>query len=223
MEFPITTKTKRTGVNLQEFLAKRTSLSVNKPKDKAVENKPMAVAVSNIPKPIKKEVENKKKNVKNHSENSEKLEVNLFKFINASRIVEKDKLLSFVKWFGIPKEVKRLKTQSEFATAFGLSIDTLTDWKKLNGFYKEVELYHSSEMKRFMPDIGMSIVKSAKKGNAKSAELFLKYYMGWSEKVKVEDIPPERVITAKEKAEIERALTNIGLATIIKHDKENND
>jgi hypothetical protein len=168
--------------------------------------------------PIKKYKKKKKKEIK-QSETSEKQEVNLFKFIDASRIVEKDKLLSFIKWFGIPKEVKTLKTQSEFATAFGLSIDTLTNWKKLTGFYNEVEIYHLNEMKRFMSDIGMAIVKSAKKGNPRSAELFLKYYMNWNEKIRVEDETPERIITNEEKAKIDHALKNIGLATIIKNNR----
>lgn len=212
-------KTERKGVNLQEFLSKRSikqDTLIDKPKEKTVGRKSIPVLVFS-------NKENKKKNIgkvyNKRSENSEKLEANLFRFIDASRIVEKDKLLSFVKWFGIPKEVKKLKTQSEFATAFGLNIDTLTSWKKLVGFYDEVEIYHLNEMKRFMADIGMAIVKSAKKGNPKSAELFLKYYMDWSEKIKIKDETPERIITNDEKAKIDHALKNIGLATIIKNNE----
>lgn len=212
-------KTERKGVNIQEFLSKRSikqNTLIDKPKEKTVERKSASVLIASNKENKKKDIE---KVPNKHSENSEKLEVNLFKFIDASRIVEKDKLLSFVKWFGIPKEVRKLKTQSEFATAFGLNIDTLTSWKKIVGFYDEVEIYHLNEMKRFMADVGMAIVKSAKKGNPKSAELYLKYYMDWSEKIRVKDETPERIITDEEKVQIDHALKNIGLATIIKNNE----
>ena len=210
--------TKRKGVNLQEFLAK---VEIAK-KETPPKEKPVLPIISE-----KRQIKNPsirgEKILSKHSENSEKSEENLFKFIDANRIVEKDKLLSFIKWFGVPREIRRIKTQSEFASTFGVSIDTLTSWKKLAGFYNEVEVYHFNEMKRFMADVGYGIVKAAKKGNPRAQELYFKMYLNWNEKLKVEDTTLPHIITEEQRAKIEFALKNIGLATIIEHDHEGED
>jgi len=225
------------GINLNDFLAKREAVSIQDKKipdnskiKKAVEKKSRAIVVSGKKVTAKKEkissklavVKKTKKGKKNKEEDPKtpKIEpVKLFKYIEADRVVEKDKLLLFIKFCSIPKEVRELKTQREFSEKFGIGMDTLSNWKSIAGFWDEVSIYHKNEMKRFMNDVGMGILKSAKKGNPKASELYLKYYMDWSEKIKVEDETPERIITDKEKLNIDHALKNIGLATIIKHNQ----
>ena len=220
----------RKGVNVADFLKKKKVRDATKAKNinkKAIEKKSVAITVSSKGK--KKEVKvvkkpvTTKKVVEKDPKKPNKNKVSLFRFVKADAIKEKGKLLQFIKWYSIPKEVKDIKTQDQFAKQIGLGADTVSNWKNLEGFYEEVEVYHFNVMKRFLNDVGMGMVKAAKNGNAKAMELFYEVYMKWSRKLMLEDVTPERIITDEEKLKIDHALKNIGLAQIISDDEDFED
>lgn len=218
------------GVNLTEFLSKNDlSEKKRKPKTpkKKIEKKGVEKTTPIVRSSKEKVVDTAKikveKKTEDKSENTEVEKKSLFKFIDQKGMRNPDLVLSFVKWYALPKEVKKIKTHTEFAQKFGVHIDTLTDWKNLPGFYDEVAIYHFNEMQRFMSDVGYAVVNSAKRGSAKSQELFFKIYMKWSDKIRVEDETPERVILDDEQKKIDNALKNIGLATVIRNNDKKNE
>lgn len=168
--FPI----ERKGVNIKEFLATRKDLFTTK--------------IIKQEEPVIQEVIEKKAilldpfilRIKKKRQNS------LFKFMDADRIVRKDILFSFIKWFSVPREIRNPKTQKEFAEVYKIDMDTLSNWKNLTGFYEEVELHNFNEIRTFMSEIGWQIIKSARKGDTLAQGLFLQLYMRWEQKSKAE-------------------------------------
>lgn len=162
----------RKGVNLQEFFAKNkdrfTKTIVKQEEPKKVEKKKATLLD-----PFILQMKKRRKN-------------SLFKFMDADRIVRKDVLLSFIKWFSVPKEIRKLKTQKEFSKTFHVDMDTLSNWKNLTGFYEEVELHNFNEIRTFMSEIGWQIIKSARKEDTQAQLLFLQLYMRWEQKAKAE-------------------------------------
>ena len=70
-----------------------------------------------------------------------------------------------------------------------------------------------------MSSVYYGLIKRAKTGDPKAVELAASLFEGYKKNIAVEDLTPERIITDKEKAQIEHALKNIGLATIIKNNE----
>ena len=178
MELPIKTENKRTGVNIQEFLVKNENLFIKKVTKK---EEPSQIIEKNVTflDPFILRMKKKRKN-------------SLFKFIDTDRIVRKDLLLLFIKWFSVPREIRNLKTQKDFAKTYKVDMDTLSNWKNLTGFYEEVELHNFNEIRTFMSEIGWQIIKSARKGDTLAQVLFLQLYMKWEQKAKTEDRKIER-------------------------------
>ena len=171
----------------------------------------------------KEKVVNVKKDKKKEervSENSEIKTPSLFKFIQADGVGNKLLLLSFIKWIAHPKSIRMPKTHIEFGAKFGVSIDTLTDWKKLIGFYDEVSMYHYDIMRRFTPEVANGIAKAAIKGNPKAQELYYKIFEKFSDKISFKDETLPIEIEPREQEAIDRALRNIGLASIIQKSKK---
>lgn len=103
----------------------------------------------------------------------------------------KDKALSkpqiykeFVIWMALPEPLRALKTQGEFAKKFGVSPDTLSDWKKRDGFWGEVEeewrhwgkVKTSNVIARFYTKVMGPLSKTS------DFKLWLQYFLDWSEK-----------------------------------------
>lgn len=148
---------------------------------------------------------------------SEKENTSMFKCIEADRIKDKLKLRQFIDWYALPKDERRPKTHLQFCDVFGVSKDTLTDWKKLPKFYDELKLVRDVIFRKYSSDVFYGgLVRSAKMGNPKAAEIFAKMFEGFSEKLRVEDETPQKTFTQEEKDQIAHALKNIGLAEILK-------
>ncbi len=84
--------------------------------------------------------------------------------------------LAFVEWFSLPTMLRDPATQKEFAKQHSVNEDTITDWKKRDGFYEQV----SKERRRYFADrtgdvIHALYVHFLKKGGAAEAKLFLQY------------------------------------------------
>ncbi len=145
---------------------------------------------------------------------------NLFKFVQVDKIREPLKLLTFIEWLAIPPVERQLKTQQELAIKIGVNVDTLADWKKLLGFWDEVSIYRNQYFRKYTTSVFYGLVKRAQTGDPRSAELFLSIFEGFNKGIVIEDMTPPRIITDEEKAKIDHALKNIGLASIIKHSEE---
>lgn len=130
-------------------------------------------------------------NKKKHSDKSDNSSHFKFKYIDTSGIKELQKLLIFIKWIAIPKDEKGVKTHTEFARHFGVSKDTLTDWKKLPHFWKEVEIHEEPFFHSKRSEYMYGQVKSAIKGNPQSAKLLLQKYESFRESTRIEEVPAE--------------------------------
>jgi len=158
------------------------------------------------------------KSFKTHSEYSEKSKVLSFKFIDHGKVREKLKFLDFIDWIALPSAMRRPKTHQEFAKLFGLSKDTLTDWKNLTGFWDEVKARRDILFRKYSSEILYGLVKVAKTGNPRAVELFARLFEGYGDKVQVKAEPPLREFTIEEKEKMRRAFTNAGFAALIKKD-----
>ncbi len=138
-----------------------------------------------------------------------------FKFVQTDKIRYPLKLLDFIEWLAIPPVERQLKTQQELAIEIGVNVDTLTDWKKLFGFWDEVAIHRNQYFRKYTTSICYGLVQRAKTGDPRAVELFLTIFENYKKNIAVENLTPERIITVKEKAMINYALKNIGLASII--------
>lgn len=157
-----------------------------------------------------KKSKNKDKKKNDCSDNSEKVE---FQFIDTTGLKEIMVLRKFVNWFSVIKDARRPRLHGEFAKENGVSIDTLTDWKKLKGFFDEVKLAGLVSNRNFSPEVIGGILRAAKKGNPASQKLWLQYFEGFTDKVEFEDKTPNK-LTPEERKELAKALINGGLATV---------
>lgn len=54
-------------------------------------------------------------------------------------VLKQNELYEFIDWLVLPEELRTTKTQEELASKLGVDKGTLTDWKKLEGFWEAVE------------------------------------------------------------------------------------
>jgi hypothetical protein len=209
-------QTKRKSINIQDFLSRR-SVDLKKKETKQtiskkdVPNKTASVIIPEIKTSEKKKI----------TPITPILEKNKsFKFIQADSIRDPLKLLSFIEWLSIPPQERNLKTQQELAIKIGVSVDTLTDWKKLLGFWDEVAIYRSQYFRKYTSGVNYALAQKAKTGNPKAVELFMSLFEGYKQKIGVEKYETTREITDEEKDKIDKALKNIGLASIIENGKK---
>jgi hypothetical protein len=163
-----------------------------------------------------------KKSFNKRRANAEKPKNSPFQFIKADNIRNLPALRDFVYWSAISKSMRKPRTQGEFAKMYEVSEDTLTSWKYyLAGFWDEVKRFRDNYMRRYTTEVIASIAQNAiRTGDARPAKLFLQVAEGFSEKIRTEEMAPERELNPEEVAQIEHALTHIGMASIIKSGKE---
>jgi hypothetical protein len=143
-----------------------------------------------------------------------------FKFVEAEKIREPQKLLTFVEWLATPSQERSLKTQKELATEIGVNVDTLADWKKLPFFWDEVAIHRNQYFRKYTTSVCYGLVQRAKTGDPRAVELFLSIFENYKKNMRLEEPSVTTHITNEEKAKITHALKNIGLASIIKHNEE---
>lgn len=148
------------------------------------------------------------------SENSEKRATLDLRFVDFGRVQEPLKLQAFVRWVALPKVLREPRTCREFAKKVGVSQDTLTDWKKIWGFWREVEVEQSTYFREQSSDVLQALVNRAKVGRAAEVKLYLQYFMGFSEKLGVEE-QVTRELTPKEREEHLEVLKRWGFPVAI--------
>jgi len=81
----------------------------------------------------------------------------------------------FVRFCATPRVLREIKTQREFAKKFGVSEDTLTDWKKTPRFperIRQIILEHEQEK---LPDVIDALRGKAMEGDPSAVRLWLQY------------------------------------------------
>ncbi len=121
-----------------------------------------------------------------------------FEHINHSSVQQPLNLQKFIEWIALPRTLRKPKTQKDFAMSIGVNQDTLSDWKKLPNFWKEVNLYHRLYFRSHTADVLNGLLQMAKTGRAAEVKLFLEYFEGYCGK---ELIITESTSLAPEQAE----------------------
>ena len=139
----------------------------------------------------------------------------LFKFLDDSGIEQPDKLLYFVRWCALPRQLRKPETQEKLSEKIGIHKDTFANWKRRSGFWNEVALYRKSYGRSHVSDVVQALIRNAKTtGDPRAVKLVLQYFEDWSEKVRTEDETPDKELDPELKEQIKHAIHNIGLATI---------
>lgn len=192
------------GVNLNEFFKEHPDLAAGAPaKAKIRAIRPPVSVDEEMVAPVVSPPSKKPKSVKNvilgvqpDVTNSTILKNKMFSFIDPSAVSQKDVLLDFVIWSGHPRRAREPKTAQEFAEKCGVGRETLSRWKNLVGFWKEVALHRTVVFRNRTTDVLYALTKAAIGGNVSAQKLFLQYVEGWSEKVstQVETPLPRKIM-----------------------------
>src|ERR1700688_1333839 len=81
----------------------------------------------------------------------------------------------FAKFCATPRSLRTLKTQEQFAKKFGVSPDTLSDWKKLPEFAEAVRREIRSREKGDLSEIIDALHSEALTGKPGAVRLWLQY------------------------------------------------
>lgn len=103
-------------------------------------------------------------------------------------ILKQAEYAKFVIWSATPDALREPKTQQELAKELHVSYQQLSEWKKTEEFWPDVE----AQIKQWMQDrtqnvLGKLYSQILKEGKAQEVKLWLQYGVGFSEKVQVED------------------------------------
>lgn len=81
----------------------------------------------------------------------------------------------FVQFCATPRVLREIKTQREFAKKFGVSEDTLTDWKRTPGFLDMVRQLILKREQEGLSDVIEALHRKAKSGDPGAIRLWLQY------------------------------------------------
>lgn len=134
--------------------------------------------------------------------------------------------LAFIEFVGTPVFQRELATQGDFAKKYKVNQGTLSTWKKRPDFWEKVEKHRQRwGQERTSNLLGAFYSKMIKydKPFGKDLMVWLQYIEGFSPKTKFEDVTPPREITPEQEKAIKEALTNIGLASIVKDNEDRSE
>jgi len=199
---------KRTGVKIKDIFVKKSVHIPSIPK-------PLPV-VAPIPKMFEvKEPKTITKPLKKKTDLADKKVKSLFKHLNDSGIEQPDKLLDFVRWYALPRQLRTPETQEKLSEKIGIHKDTFVNWKRRAGFWDEVAIYRGQFGRSYVSDALYALIRHAKQtGDPRAVKLILQYFENWSEKVRTQDETPERELDPELQEQIRHAIHNIGLSTI---------
>jgi hypothetical protein len=211
---------KRTGANINDILRKKKleTVQVKKAPQKIVTppvftpQTPRTATLESKPTPTPKKTDIADKKPKN-----------IFKHLDDTGIEQPDKLLVFIRWYSLPRQLRKPETQEKLSEKIGIHKDTFANWKRRAGFWDEVSIYTNLYFRSNAPDVFYALVQHAKKtGDPRAVKLFAQLFEGWSEKIRTEDETPESPLDEELKKQITHAIHNIGLS-VIKEKYEDED
>ena len=80
---------------------------------------------------------------------------------------------TFLEWCALPKKLRKPRTQRLLAEQIGVDENTLTRWKKLDGWLLAVAEIAREYMGDDLPDIFAALAREAKKGSAPHIKMAL--------------------------------------------------
>ncbi len=80
---------------------------------------------------------------------------------------------TFQIWLATPKSHRRPKTQTALAKSMSLSTETLSRWKRLDGFSQETEVYRMKYVEGHLSDLYEAFIRHAINGVAAYAKLIV--------------------------------------------------
>ena len=91
-------------------------------------------------------------------------------------IYRQTEFVKFAIWYGTPSQFREIETQKEFAESIGVSVDTLTDWKKHPQFGFLVWQATKEWVKERIPDVigGLYAKASSNKASATDVKFYLR-------------------------------------------------
>jgi hypothetical protein len=200
----------RKGVKLKEFFDKGNNTKPDiKPSPTNVQKSPIKVKkeVVHTKPPLEKKVIQK---TPTRAENS---------FIkSAEGLRKKNTYEEFIYWIATPDHMRDPATQKLFAEKWHVGEDTLTDWKRRDGFYdevrKNVRIYGRDRLALCVTALINNIMK---KGNGQDFKAFVEYIDEFNPKLRLSDETPvfgELSDTAR--ADLIKSLKLTGLSSLVK-------
>lgn len=134
---------------------------------------------------------------------------------NINEIRKKQEFWEFIEWMSLPANSREPKTQKELAQKLGVDYATLSDWKKVDGFWDEVKKRRKVWVREKVSNILLGLYGKALKGDTAAARMLMEYA---DEFVEVSEIKHkiESNLTEEEKQAINEAIkyaTNKGITT----------
>lgn len=133
-----------------------------------------------------------------------------------------DIYLKFINWVCSPN--RNPKTHSQFAKKFGVSIDTLTDWKKRAGFWKQAEASVNTIHLREKTTEGLMSMynkRIMKNGDPRAMALWLSYVNKFNPKVHIlDDTPPDRRFDPEQIKQLTNALRKAGFEGVVSRHRD---
>lgn len=126
-------------------------------------------------------------------------------------LVKAEEYLQFIEFMALPtflkKEVFGFATGGAFADKYNLSIDTLTDWKKKEGFWDRVKKARTKWVQEKVSEVLAALYRKAiEDGSASEVKLFLQYAGEFEETLRVEGVPIGNDLTEEEKESVRKAI-----------------
>lgn len=103
----------------------------------------------------------------------------------------------FVEWSALPPQLRVPITQKELAEQLGVDNATLSDWKKKDGFWDEVDTKLRHWARGRTPAIIEALAKKAEKtGDPNAVKLWLQVFNSFVEESKLQVTPQDRLLEA---------------------------
>lgn len=202
----------RKGININDALRKQRLLRIQKNEPPQKVDNP-TVSTPQMPRTTKLEIRPIISSKK--TDKADKKAKSLFRHLDDSGIEQPDKLLEFVRWYALPRQLRKPETQEKLSDKIGIHKDTFVNWKRRAGFWDEVAIYRGQFGRSHVSDAVYALIHYAKQtGDPRAVKLILQYFENWSEKVRTQDETPERELDPELKEQIKHAIHNIGLSTI---------
>ncbi len=81
----------------------------------------------------------------------------------------------FMQFCSTPRSMRKIKTQKDFAQKFGLSEDTLTNWKKMPGFFEAIQWRVIDREQDHLTEIIETLRMKAESGNVAAIKFYLQH------------------------------------------------
>jgi len=121
------------------------------------------------------------------------------------KIIKKQEFQEFIEWISLPASIREPKTQKELASKLGIDNATLSDWKKVEGFWEEVKKRRKNWVQEKISNILLGVYGKALKGDVNAAKLLLEYAGEFIERKEFKHYIEEE-LSEEEKEEIKKAL-----------------